>query len=179
MHHARQRAHATMTMLPTHEGLSKEYRGRWVVVGGAAEDMKSTTEHVRIELRSRACTSYLLHSSNYFRLCLEDKKQHLRPSESRLPNTRPTELLVRGATTAITTADPAGPSVSTAGLTLSLATYPRDTALTGGIRTTCNSLRPRSAELSSARKSKRDGLTYPYQQRPKRLNAGPAMPLKA
>ena len=107
----------------------------------AAEDAKSTTGHVLKELRSRAYTSYIARIISLY--IWKTKKQHLRPSKSRLPNTRPTELLVRGATTPITTAGPARPPVSTAGLTLSLAACPRDTALTVGVRATCNSLRPR------------------------------------
>ena len=51
---------------------------------------------------------------------LRQKKLHLPPSTSPLLNTRPTELLVPGATTAISLAEPPLPPISRAGLKVSL-----------------------------------------------------------
>ena len=59
---------------------------------------------------------------------LKTRKLHLRPSISPLPNRRPTELLVTGATTTISTAEPLRPPISRASLTVSLAACVRDTA---------------------------------------------------
>ena len=100
----------------------------------AAEASSSSSSRIRSSRRRRKHerTSTYTGVRDLFRFVFSRRKNctySFRSSTSRLSNTRPTELLVPGATTSIPTADPPRPPVSRAGLTavVSHAACLRDT----------------------------------------------------
>ena len=82
---------------------------------------------VRVRLRVKGCLSAF--AARGYRISAAKFICNPRVTNRGSPNTRPTELLVPGATTTIPTADPTRPPISRTGLTavVSLAACLRDT----------------------------------------------------
>ena len=136
----------------------------------------------RCEKHDRTCTQrapqqgvYFIHSSNYFRLYLEDKKTA--PPTFEIAITQHTSN--RATRTRCHNSDNYRRSRPSPREHSGPDTFTRSMPQGHGSNGRGSGDLQFSQASPSNTKSKRYGLIYPYLQRPKHLKAGPAMPLKA